>query len=238
MKSKTNDRSSGTERKTKKRRFRFPHIGMRTVKTVVAVFLCCVIDYLRGAVPVQSTIAAVLCIQPDTHNSIKTAVTRIVGTIMGGLAAALMLTVFKTLGWPLYELPFYLVMSLLLFILIFISVQAGFPEATALTCIVYLVISLSYTGWRPPFKMAIERVLDTLLGIVVAVPVNLLLPTHRGPDTAADNTQIGVIAGRITQALDRRQRQPKDSAPVGEAEGKDQGRDEENGEGGGKRGLL
>lgn len=194
---------------------RFLHIGMRSVKTVVAVFICCVIDFYRGAAPVQSTIAAVLCIQPDAHNSIKTAVIRVIGTLMGGLAAALMLAVFRQLGRPVHDLLFYLILSLLLFILISISVRTGFPETTALTCIIYLVIALSYTGEVSPLRTALGRVGDTLVGIVVAVPVNLILPTNHGPDST-DNTHTGAIVGRITGALERKQKNRGKKGQTGE----------------------
>ncbi|QQO08724.1 FUSC family protein [Breznakiella homolactica] len=211
----------------RKRRIRLPHIGMRSVKTVVAVFICCVIDYFRSTVPMQSTIAAILCIQPDTANSIKTAVTRIIGTILGGLAAALVLTVFKAMGWPLFDLPFYLVMSLFLFLLILIPVRTGFPEATALTCIVYLVIILAYSGERPPIWSALRRVTDTLVGILVALPVNLFLPTHRGPDST-DNTKTGTIAGRIAQVLEgnRKKSDPEGGSEKAPAAGQGDGKRE------------
>ena len=66
-------------------KWKFP-IGMRTIKTVTAVYLCFVIDNFRsGGVPFYAAIAAVLCVQKDIHSSIKAAKNREIATLIGGL---------------------------------------------------------------------------------------------------------------------------------------------------------
>ena len=158
-----------------------PKIGMRTVKTVVAVFICCMIDYLRGEPPYQSTIAAIICIQPDTENTVKMAVARILATLLGGVSAALLLMALTAVGMTIPSIPFFLILSLLLFPLIYVTVKMGWPSATALTCIVFLVIALGHTEGSAPFMVAMTRMVDTLVGILVALPVNMLLPTRPVP---------------------------------------------------------
>lgn len=74
--------------KKEKKRFR---IGLRTIKTVIAVFVCCLIDFFRGVVPMQSTIAAILCIKADKKDTIQTALTRVIGTLLGGATGVLAL---------------------------------------------------------------------------------------------------------------------------------------------------
>lgn len=159
-----------------------PKIGMRAVKTVIAVFICCAIDYFRGVVPFQSTIAAIICMQPDVQNSVQAAINRTLGTLLGGLAAALVITAFLNLNLPINTMTYYLVLCLLMLPLIYIPVSLGRKDATALTCIVFLVITLSHTGEFGPFETAFYRMLDTLVGIVVALPVNLILPSHHMPE--------------------------------------------------------
>ena len=47
-----------------------PRVGMRMIKTAVAVFLCFAIDAFRGGgIPFYSAIAAVLCLQPSWQSS-------------------------------------------------------------------------------------------------------------------------------------------------------------------------
>lgn len=161
-----------------KKKFR-PHIGMRTVKTCVAVFICCVIDFFLGVVPINSGIAAILCIQPDTKNSVQIAITRAVGTIIGGLVASIILVIIKKIGIIPHSLLFYTIFSLLLIPILYIPIILSWPDAAALTCIVYLVVAVGYTGEIPPFTMSISRIIDTLLGIIVALPVNMILPNNK-----------------------------------------------------------
>lgn len=158
-----------------KKKFR---VGLRTIKTVIAVFLCCLIDFFRGVVPIHSAIAAILCIKPLTKDTISVAVTRIIGTLIGGVTGALALLFFLEVGIPYYSLLFYSILCILLIPVIYIPVRLGWPEATALTCIVYVVVAAGYTGELTPLQMAAERTIDTLLGIIVAVPVNIILPNR------------------------------------------------------------
>lgn len=158
-----------------KKKFR---IGLRSIKTVVAVFVCCLIDFFRGVVPIQSTIAAIICIKADKKDTIQTAVTRAIGTILGGATGVLVLLFFLKVGIPYYSLLFYFVLCILLVPVIYIPVRLGWPDATALTCIVYLVVAMGYNGELTPIQMAVERTVDTLLGIIVAVPINAILPNR------------------------------------------------------------
>ena len=49
-----------------------PKIGMRLIKTAVAVFLCFLVDFFRdGGTPFYSAIAAILCMQPELGSSLK-----------------------------------------------------------------------------------------------------------------------------------------------------------------------
>lgn len=162
------------------KRFR---IGLRSIKTVIAVLICCLIDFIRGVVPIQSTIAAIICIKADKKETIQTALTRSIGTILGGATGVLALLFFLKVGIPYYSLLFYFILCILLIPVIYIPVKLGWPDATALTCIVYLVVAMGYTGELTPLRMAVERTVDTLLGIIVAVPLNVILPNHSKDDT-------------------------------------------------------
>lgn len=158
------------------RRFHMPRVGMRSVKTVLAVLICFLIDFIRGVIPFQSSIAAILCIQPDTENMFKMALNRIIGTLLGGLGGTLALTVYLALGIPYGSVWFYIALCPLLFPLIHIPVRLGWPSAAALTCIVFISVTLSYTLDVSPLFIASQRVIDTVIGVLVALPVNLLLP--------------------------------------------------------------
>ena len=81
-----------------------PKIGMRMIKTSIAVAICLLIYLLRGkqGVPVFSTIAAMICMQPYVENSKTVAFNRIIGTLTG---AVMGLVVVYLTQWipPKYE---------------------------------------------------------------------------------------------------------------------------------------
>ena len=73
-----------------------PKIGMRLIKTAVAVFLCFLVDFFRdGGTPFYSAIAAILCMQPELGSSLKVGKERIIATIIGGIVGMAMLA-FET----------------------------------------------------------------------------------------------------------------------------------------------
>ena len=60
-------------------------LGMRTVKTVLAVFSCFLVAYIRGTSPIYSTIAAIISMKTDHQGGIIEGKNRMKGTILGGL---------------------------------------------------------------------------------------------------------------------------------------------------------
>ena len=70
-----------------------PRVGMRMVKTALAVAICFFLYVLRGeeGVPIFSTIAAIICMQPYAENSIQVSINRIIGTLLGAVFALLVL---------------------------------------------------------------------------------------------------------------------------------------------------
>lgn len=67
------------------------HIGMRIWKTVIAVAICAFTGYLLDTTPFYAIIAAILCMQASTGESIKKGLSRCVGTLIGGLFACIIL---------------------------------------------------------------------------------------------------------------------------------------------------
>ena len=91
-----------------------PKIGMRLIKTAVAVFLCFLVDFFRdGGTPFYSAIAAILCMQPELGSSLKVGKERIIATIIGGIVGMAMLA-FERYAVPIEPvLVRYLVISIM-----------------------------------------------------------------------------------------------------------------------------
>lgn len=149
-------------------------VGGRIWKTVIAVFLCFLIDTIRNTgIPFYAAIAAILCIQRNQHDSIKQAKNREIATIIGGIYG-MMFLLFERYIFPIsVVLLRYAILSLLLISVIKFSLLIRQEKGTFLMCVVFLCVTVTHEGDISPVSFAINRILDTTIGIVVAVTVNI-----------------------------------------------------------------
>lgn len=182
-------------------KYKFPKVGMRMVKTAVAVFICLLITFIRPeSVPIYSTITAVLCMQPYLSNTKEIAINRIVGTLIGGLAGMLVLMFMRSyIPWPTIQFG---IVSICMIPLIYVTLVINHSSASAFTCIVFLGTTIAATPDTAPYIIASYRMFDTLIGILVALVVNAFhLPVHRNRSvlfvSELDNTLLH-SDGKIT----------------------------------------
>ena len=152
---------------------KLPRPGLRILKSALAVFLCFLIDTLRGdGVPFYSAIAAILCMQPDVRGGLRVGLNRVVGTLIGGLyglAALYLLRTFLPEGTGLLQ---YEIISAALVPLMYLTVLVKKTSATYITCVVFLSITVSHGLDLVPYVFALNRILDTLIGIFISLFVN------------------------------------------------------------------
>lgn len=150
-------------------------VGLRTIKTVTAVFCCFLIDSIRqSGVPFYAAIAAILCVQRTNEDSFKVAKNRAVATVIGGIFGMGFLIFEKYVYRIPAELPRYLVLSLLLIPIIQLSVKIEQTKGTYLMCVVFLCVTVTHGNDASPVAFAVNRILDTAIGIAVALFVNWL----------------------------------------------------------------
>lgn len=177
---------------------KLPKVGMRIIKSAVAVFLCFVIYLLRGqhGTPFYSAIAAVLCMQPYVSGSVKVALNRTIGTLVGGAAGMLILLVEQNAIPPNWPLLRYLLISVMIVVLIYITVLVKKPTASYITCVVFMSITVSHAMDVNPYLFALDRVIDTLIGIFVSLGVNAFrLPRRRNRSLLFVSDLDGTLAG-------------------------------------------
>ncbi|WP_304509764.1 HAD hydrolase family protein [Anaerotignum sp.] len=174
----------------------FPKIGMRMVKTAVAVAICFLVSYLSGGNdrPIFSGIAAIICMQPYVEHSVNVAFNRSVGTVIGAvfglIAASLSLYIPKG-----FEYLQYLVISLTIIPVLYTTVLLKKPGASALAGVVLLSITLS-SGDATPLMNAVNRSVETIVGILVSLGVNMAhLPRRREKDFLFVSGFDGAIYG-------------------------------------------
>lgn len=154
------------------------HVGQRMVKTVLAVFTCFVIDHFRGGGnPFHSAIAAIVSMQRSVEDSWATGRQRLIATIIGGIYGILVI-IFEV---NVYIIPNallrYAMLSLLLIPLIKLTVTLKQSQGVTLTTIVFLAITIANpveTGMTAAFDYARNRIIDTLLGVLIALAINAI----------------------------------------------------------------
>ena len=146
-------------------------IGMRTVKTVVAVAICMVIMLFF---PVEKAfyacIAAVICMQQTVEHTVRTGLNRMKGTVVGALLgiAGLLLQQHVNLDLQIVLAPVGVLLIL------YLCNIMKMPASCSIGCVVYLSILLVQRDLSP-FMFGLMRTLETFAGIVIAMIVNFFL---------------------------------------------------------------
>lgn len=149
--------------------------GMRIIKTVLAVLICLIVDYLRQAPsPFNAAVAAIVCLQPDMHSTWISSLNRALGTLLAGLYSFLFLWVFELkLQFDSGSIFYVLAAALALVPFMLLILRLGMRTGFAIASIVYISI-LFGDGRAEPLADTLERVGDTLIGIAAALLVNWL----------------------------------------------------------------
>ena len=163
-----------------------PRIGKRILKSSLAVFLCFLIYLLRNeeGIVFYSCIAAVLCMQQDTSNTQRVAANRVVGTLVGGFCGMLVLLFEKHILPGNTQLMQYALISFMIIPVIYITVLLKKTSASYISCVVFMSVTVSHGADVNPYLFAINRMIDTLIGIAVAYGINCIhLPVHLQKET-------------------------------------------------------
>ncbi len=195
------------------------HIGGRIYKTVIAVFLCFVIDTLRNnSAPFYAAIAAIYCIQPNRKDSFRQAKNREIATIIGGIWGMLFLLFERYVYTFSFDMLRYAVLSVLLIPIILVTLWTHQEKGTFLTCVIFLCITITHMKDVSPVSFAITRTIDTTIGIVIALVVNLL-PFKTQPIQAQPKSDSEPGLEAATAAQMRSVPQPSEEALPEEEEG-------------------
>lgn len=151
--------------------FNLPKIGLRNIKTALAVFLCMVLFPLvsKDSNPFYACIAAVICMKDTVPNTFKIGVDRIFGTILGGFFGVL--CIYTIEKFPIINDYKSLLTPIVVIILIYICTLINKPGSVTISCIVLIGIIVNHSG-PDSYSYAIGRSIDTTIGIIIAFLVN------------------------------------------------------------------
>jgi len=167
---------------------KFPRIGFRIIKSAIAIGLCFLVDMLRGGrgIVFYSQLSALWCMQAYRTNTKKNAIQRVIGTMIGALYGLIVLLVNMELSTicvlPAYFMP--AVISLMIILVLYTTVLIRKKQASYFSCVVFLSIVVNHIGDSNPYIFVWNRILDTLIGIVIGVLVNdFVLPSKKDKET-------------------------------------------------------
>lgn len=191
---------------------KLPLPGMRNIKTAVSVLLCLVVYVLFPLLaeitnefdgkffelltfivnrqdPMFACIAAVVVMQSTVADSVSSGKSRIYGTALGAAAGLLFLLI--NLSVPVHLLNILLIAIGVVF-LIYVCNLLKLQNAVSISVITFLVILISI-GQKSPILYAVNRLLDTGIGIVISIFVNRYLnfpfKKEKVPEEKKDETE-------------------------------------------------
>lgn len=161
-----------------KQKFEIPGIGMRIIKSAVAVLLCMVINSIRGegSMVFYSQLAALWCIQMYRSNTLSNALQRTVGTLVGAVFGLICLLIYPhTVLKVGNSVPLnYFIIFVGVILVIYSTVLMKQKQASYFSCVVFLSIVINHIGDANPYSFVWNRFLDTMIGIVIGLVVNNL----------------------------------------------------------------
>ena len=150
----------------KKRSMRFP-VGLRTIKTAVAVLLSMLLVSSYGTTEsrlVFAMLGAMTAVQPTFKESVESSLTQIVGVLFGVVVSILLL--FLPLN-PLVAAGIGIVLVIALYNVFHITYSPALP------C--FMVVMLCTTPAILPLPYGLGRIWDTAIGLVVGIAINMLV---------------------------------------------------------------
>lgn len=155
------------------------HVGQRNIKTAMAATLCALMYYLVDRNPTFACIGAIFGLGSDMSNSRLNGGNRFFGTLFGGVLGMLLFRIYIVFYPQAGHHPLLLVLLFIgVVILIVVSQVFRWPGAVQPGGVV-LCILLFNTPVETYVSYSVARIIDTGLGVLVALAVNWFLPRER-----------------------------------------------------------
>lgn len=170
-----------------KKHERIPGPGQRIIRSVVAVWLCFAVYFLRGSsgVPFFSAIAVLQCIQPYTKDMWKIVRDKIIGTLIGSFWGLLLLLLENVLaeGGVLDEPPHFFLVGLFTGIVIYFTVLFHLRDVSYFSAVIFLTVVVMHNADGQPYLYVFNRTLDTMIGLAIGEVINRIqLPRRKNTD--------------------------------------------------------
>lgn len=183
-------------------------IGLRTIKTAISVFLCLMVfilfkmvEFIPGVPsnfafswynPFFAGLATAYSIHASKSASLNQAKIRCVASLIGGIIGILLITFYELCGgaWPnlqavnLTTLNFvlpYILIALFTIVVIVTGIVLHQQQAIFVAILTFLSVTvnpnINVGQWQ--WQFGINRILSTIIGVLIALGVNLFRLPHR-----------------------------------------------------------
>lgn len=143
------------------------HIGLRTIKTAVAIIISMILVDALGASSsklIFGMLGAMAAVQPTFRASLESCLTQIIGVLFGALVGIALLAL---------PLPDLLAIGIGIVLVITLYNALRFRYSPSLPC--FIVVLLCTTPDIQPWSYALERIWDTAIGLSVGMAINSLV---------------------------------------------------------------
>ncbi len=143
------------------------HLGLRTIKTAVAVAIALVLADFFGASDsklIFALLGVMAAVQPTFKESWESCLTQIVGLILGAAAGLLL---------RLLPIPAVFTSGLGILVVIVFYNSLGIRFSPSLACII--VVTICTSADVHPLRYALDRIWDTAIGLTVGMLINTLV---------------------------------------------------------------
>ncbi|MEG1820104.1 MAG: FUSC family protein [Oscillospiraceae bacterium] len=171
-------------------------LGMRSIKTAIAIFVCILLYEIMHSIslnfidneyalvkavsifisrtdPVFACIASIIVMQNTIEDSWERGKSRIIGTFLGGIIG--LITLYADMAIYNREFTIFMVPMGVLFVIWFCNI-IGKPNAISFAAITLTIIMLAVDKYNyPAYLYALHRTVDTAIGVLIAMVVNLSL---------------------------------------------------------------
>jgi uncharacterized membrane protein YgaE (UPF0421/DUF939 family) len=167
-------------------------MGMRTIKTGIAVMICILLGKYLVQKLFYCAIACVISVQDTVKGSMKVGLNRVKGTIVGGIIGFLF-----ALIQPGEPILCGLGVMLTIYVCNMLKINS-----VVVACVTFLAIHLGVGTYNPAYY-SFHRVIDTSVGVIIGVVVNYLIarPNYLGKTINEfkniENSAINLIECKI-----------------------------------------
>ena len=150
---------------------RIPGVGMRTVKTALAVALCTLVYCFVGRSPAFACIGVIFGMGYNLEDARKNGGNRLFGTIIGGVVGILFFRLYLVGHLTLLMVPFVFVGTIILIMACQMFWVGGVQPGGVVLCIL-----LFNTPAATYIDYAMNRIFDTAVGVLIALFVSYVFP--------------------------------------------------------------